>query len=442
MNKKMVQKQKPYAKASDKKAKKTHQNGFQKNRAPSFVEKQFENKENIAEKPLPNKVQVAQRSSVDLPGTSGLKLSPKPTNEKKKVKIPRTFKEICADISSAEAKNTSVIDRFVSLLLELLSVKPLTSDQVQHFFASVNEEIEDAWSPFLVKAATHINPAKLGNNQLIANEIIICCHDILESCGLSMDDMHRACMAFCESKEASCITDYLRQADMTTPQKSEDSVTLEVHKITPQELACVSFICFNYSFREYSPNSLAPLVTIDRAIAEYFSKPSLKDHAGKTLGNALGSKVFSPKKITELIYLYDGTTETIQKQGNQIKALKDEVSHLREKNTALNEEITSWKGNNANLVSRIENLEAESARYRQERTEAEGRLEYERNKFERQIEMKEAGIAEELSGDIELEIQAIREIIEYIDSDDQRRIRRRLQRIDDILQEYGGKENA
>lgn len=69
-------------------------------------------------------------------------------------------------------------------------------------------------------------------------------------------------------------------------------------------------------------------------------------------------------------------------------------------------------------------------------------LEYERNKFERQMQSKEAGIAEQLAGDIELEIQAIRETTEYIDEDNQRRIRRRLQRIDDILQEFGGASDA
>lgn len=71
-----------------------------------------------------------------------------------------------------------------------------------------------------------------------------------------------------------------------------------------------------------------------------------------------------------------------------------------------------------------------------------GMLEYERNKFERQMQSKEAGIAEQLAGDIELEIQAIRETTEYIDEDNQRRIRRRLQRIDDILQEFGGASDA
>lgn len=152
--------------------------------------------------------------------------------------------------------------------------------------------------------------------------------------------------------------------------------------------------------------------------------------------------MFSTKKITELVYLYDGTTSTILHQAERIDALQDEAAALRAKNTKLAEELESWKGDNADLIARIEALEKENARYRQERTDAERMLEYERNKFERQMQSKEAGIAEQLAGDIELEIQAIRETTEYIDEDNQRRIRRRLQRIDDILQEFGGASDA
>lgn len=160
------------------------------------------------------------------------------------------------------------------------------------------------------------------------------------------------------------------------------------------------------------------------------------------MAGILASKVFSTKKITELVYLYDGTTSTILHQAERIDALQDEAAALRAKNTKLAEELESWKGDNADLIARIEALEKENARYRQERTDAERMLEYERNKFERQMQSKEAGIAEQLAGDIELEIQAIRETTEYIDEDNQRRIRRRLQRIDDILQEFGGASDA
>lgn len=88
------------------------------------------------------------------------------------------------------------------------------------------------------------------------------------------------------------------------------------------------------------------------------------------------------------------------------------------------------------MREKIAQLEKENARYKQEINDAENMLAYERNKFERQLQEKEAGIAEQLSNAISLEIQALHEIIEYIEEDDRRRIQRRLLRIGDILKEF------
>ena len=459
MDNKKVQKKKkkPQNKAPFMKAKKKTPEHYWKKSAPHHVEKAIPEQSGLTENAAVEKASIKAESPVadpiiqeethkaQIPAADPVsaltKGDKKLSDSKKKEKATRTYEEICADLSDADTKNASSIDRYVSLFLELLSLKNLTSHQVQFFFASVNELIGDAWSPFLAKVSTHVSPVKQGNERLVALELIKCCHDVLESCGLSVDDIEQACRAFCESKDSACVTDFLKRAEMVTPFESADG-TLEVHKITPQELACVTFMCFNYRLREFSPSSLEPLVRIDRAIAEHFSKPSLKDYAGKTLGSILASKVFSTKKITELVYLYDGTTSTILHQAERIDALQDEAAALRAKNTKLAEELESWKGDNADLTAHIEALEKENARYRQERTDAERMLEYERNKFERQMQSKEAGIAEQLAGDIELEIQAIRETTEYIDEDNQRRIRRRLQRIDDILQEFGGASDA
>ena len=62
-------------------------------------------------------------------------------------------------------------------------------------------------------------------------------------------------------------------------------------------------------------------------------------------------------------------------------------------------------------------------------------LEYERNKFSVLLADKERGIMEELRDQIALEMQAIRDLLEYVDGEDSRRIRRRLDRIERILHE-------
>lgn len=94
------------------------------------------------------------------------------------------------------------------------------------------------------------------------------------------------------------------------------------------------------------------------------------------------------------------------------------------------------KKEDSDAVSLIGEFEAKNALLRREKETAEKMLEYERNKFKRQLQAKEAGIAEELAEAISLEIQAIRDLCGYITEDDSRRIQRRLQRIDEILKGF------
>ena len=64
-------------------------------------------------------------------------------------------------------------------------------------------------------------------------------------------------------------------------------------------------------------------------------------------------------------------------------------------------------------------------------------LVYERNKFDRLMAAKDKGIAEELNGKLRLDLDAIREIVSYLDQDDdRRRILRRLDRIDMVLEDF------
>lgn len=68
--------------------------------------------------------------------------------------------------------------------------------------------------------------------------------------------------------------------------------------------------------------------------------------------------------------------------------------------------------------------------------ESDNRLEYWRNWYYQQMREKERAIAESLADELRLELQAISETTEYIDDDNKRRIRRRLQRIERILSQF------
>ena len=56
----------------------------------------------------------------------------------------------------------------------------------------------------------------------------------------------------------------------------------------------------------------------------------------------------------------------------------------------------------------------------------------------KRINLQSCSLADQLTADIALELQALRELVEYLEPDDQKRFRRRLDRIDGYLQEFGG----
>ena len=83
-------------------------------------------------------------------------------------------------------------------------------------------------------------------------------------------------------------------------------------------------------------------------------------------------------------------------------------------------------------------LGSEVQRFKDERDAAENMLEYEKNKFSNLLQSQKSGLAQQLSADIALEIEALRGLLEYLDEADQKRIRRRLDRIDGYLEDFGG----
>jgi hypothetical protein len=91
----------------------------------------------------------------------------------------------------------------------------------------------------------------------------------------------------------------------------------------------------------------------------------------------------------------------------------------------------------ADMAASIERLEAENAELRQDLQQERNYLEFERNKYERLFKAQGRGYAKELKDTIYLELLSIRDICENLPEFDQRRILRRLDRIDQYLEEFG-----
>lgn len=91
----------------------------------------------------------------------------------------------------------------------------------------------------------------------------------------------------------------------------------------------------------------------------------------------------------------------------------------------------------SDMAASIQRLEAENAELRKELQQERNYLEYERNKYKLLFKAQGQGYAKELKNTIELELLSIRDICEYLPENDKRRILRRLDRINQYLEEFG-----
>lgn len=351
----------------------------------------------------------------------------------------RTFEEIVKDVRNDGEKAASSQERYISLYNEFYRIKRLTDEQANIFFQNVKERLGDGWIPFLTRVSIGIDPRKIGNDQIILRYITNTCVDSLESFGVSAAELENIGTEFLKSTDGDIISSLLTKASNSANYQNEQS------RQKAQELACAVFMFFSLDCRRNFIDSYKQQLVIDRTIVEFFAKESPKKLVGKSLGTILSARAFSLKRISELRYLYSDTVEKSQQQEKKIKELEQNQAVLIKNNASLHNEVNKWKDIHGDLLRQIDVLTQENEKLARDKIATENMMDFERNKYERQMMLAEKEISEQLAEDLSLELQAIRETTEYINEADRRRICRRLDRIDEILQhlqETDGNINA
>ena len=348
----------------------------------------------------------------------------------------RKFEDIFSDIRQMDQKNFTSIERHAALFCELLRVKALSAEQADEFLAVAKQHLQEDWLPFLTKVSLELEPHKWGNHHTLSTCVILACTDALNVHGIVSNKLEESREAFLKTKNDQYIRDFLT---MASPIDTENT---EVRRITRQELACITFICFSLDCKGQAPRNHQTQLIIDRAIAEFFSKVPAKNLAGKTLGSILTAKAFPVKRISELTFLYEGMADSLHNQSEQIDYLEATRIKLLEEQAHLRVELERQKNAHRDLTEQIELLTNENEQLKRDNTSARNKLEFERNKYERQMILAESEISDQLAKELHLELQAIRETAEYVAEADRRRICRRLDRIDDILHNLGAQTDG
>lgn len=363
------------------------------------------------------------------------KTTSKKAKKKETEKLFHVFSEIIEEANKIDIEKPKAFEEFLSLFDAIRRLQDLSNKQVEDFFALVSTKIESLWVPFLTKASVILCLGKTENDSKLIYAIRTISRARLAEYGVLESGLTMAEKNLCNCCDGNYVTQFLIDARKQNNKHEK--------QISNSELACLSFISFSLYCKLSFEGDPKIQLLIDRAIAEFFSAYELsgireKDLSGKTLGNVLSSKVFSPKKISELTYLYSGTTAKLQEQADSIAHLEVIRRNQTERIASLLAEIKSSNSRNHELQEENTVLRTDIQRLSEERDAAENMLDFEKNKFEKQLETQEAGLAEQITADIALELQAIRDLVEYLEPDDQKRFRRRLDRIDRYLQEFGG----
>lgn len=358
--------------------------------------------------------------------------APPKNKVKEEPKLPTSFSEIMEAAEKVNSEKPKAFEEYITLFEALRGLSDLTNTQIKDYFRFIKSKIEKQWIPYLTKLAVILCQKRQDLDSKLITRIQKICLGILREYHIEEDILQKAKINLCTLRKGEYVTQFLQYAQQKNIQKEK--------QLSHGELASLTFIYFTLHNKEYTGGDFSIQLMIDRAIAEFFSdreRCNIKESqlAGKTLGNILSGKVYSPKKVCELTYLYAGTTQRIDAQNEQIARLEEIRKEQAERITILSDALKDVRAKNQELQDQVVSLGAQIQQLTEERNQAENMLEFEKNKFAHQIKSQEAGVSKQLSYEIGLDLQDLRELVEHLNDADKRRIIRRLDRIDRTLLE-------
>ena len=362
---------------------------------------------------------------------------PKKVSKKKTVLQLESFSaamELAGKILPEDAK---AVDAFVELFESIRGLRELSNKEITDYLDFVEGKVGDLWIPYMTKLTGAICGKASAHNPKIIAVILSKCAIILERYGIQNSILTEAQKKTCLLCDGKYVTQFLQEAQN---QNKKNEL-----QISNADFARLSFICFTLYCRYAYEGNTKIQMEIDRAIAEYFSSQEIsgikeKELAGKMMTGALTGKVYSAKRVAALTYLYAGTTAKIQEQAEKIQSLEEIRRNQVERINTLNDEIKRINSRNKELQEEIGTLRDQAQQLSEERDAAENMLDYEKNKYEKQLDAQGADLAEQLMYDIGLELEAIRGLVDRLDQNNQRRFLRRLDRMEQYLREFGGEE--
>ena len=361
--------------------------------------------------------------------------APQKEKKKKEEKSLASYAEVAEEVKKIDIEKPKALEELASLFEAFRVLKDLSNNQIEDFLLLVMDKAGTFYVSILAKMATSLCQNKHDCDLKIISAIRAFCKERFEKFGIHEGDLTNAERNVCLQVKGDFVTQFLKDA-YKQGQKSDS-------QISNAELAGLTFACLTLYCKLAYEGDAKIQKAIDQAIAEFFSSYEIsgikeRELTGKTIGNIISAKVFSSRRMAELTYLYAGTTDLIAEQVATIRNQEEIKRTQAAKIESLTGDVKAAKAQNQALQEQIDALHAENGQLIQDREAAENMLEYEKNKFAKLLQSQKSGLADQLTADIALELQALRELVEHLEPGEQNKINRRLNRIDEYLREFGG----
>ena len=225
---------------------------------------------------------------------------------------------------------------------------------------------------------------------------------------------------------------------------NKEKIQLEDRTAAAIKYSWIMLKCYEFRSRKfnYSAN------IIERIFAEYYAGLKEKRVQELTFDNmiALISKKDFCSDFQKMSYLYYDVEDYIKEQEEKKEAAKATIDFLRDSISkkeniiaALEKDIADSKSLINDLYLRISEMKEDIEKERELKEQSDKRVEYERMKYDMQLQSALSGLYNEVENKIGLELQAIEEIAENLDERNSVRISRRVERIRTQVKKMGGK---
>jgi len=339
-----------------------------------------------------------------------------------------SFDEAITRINDMSSSN-SMFNKTFEIFIDLINFKLLDADKIIIFFDLVRTKFDENWILFLLK--TYRNLGKLSSK--LHSQTYMYIH---QYCKQILVDL--------EINTKHADEDFIREISIEEMEEFFKNVEKSIrekrlgYKFNNHKVAMLCYlwimICNNV---HYSTNYSDKLIPIERAFIEFFSKFSddknrIETYCCKRIVDALEKSDFD-SNIKNYGYLYYDTT-------HQINVLNKNISSYKTANFELKNRIEQKENQIRDQQHKIVTLETQITiqnelinKTQTEKNKVEDMFDFEINKIEKQFETLKKGLFTDFRKSINLELEGIRDIIDFVNASDKSKIERRLNRIEDFL---------